>query len=98
MLDIIWDAKIPWYKIKHKAECTTRGGSEDSEDCLGEDIIKYLKKKKESAAMKMEEVIALNDDSSQVLNVFMSMPKKVKKEEVKIKKRIQKRWKMLQMV
>eukprot|EP00957_Ditylum_brightwellii_P087805 6686901-Ditylum_brightwellii.AAC.1 len=36
--------------------------------------------------MRVEEIIVLDDDNSDGLNVFMSRPKKVKKEEVKIKK------------
>eukprot|EP00957_Ditylum_brightwellii_P095262 7256278-Ditylum_brightwellii.AAC.1 len=55
--DGIQDVKFALYKIKQKAECISGNESEDNEKYLGEDTIKYFKKKsnEESVAMNVKE-------------------------------------------
>eukprot|EP00957_Ditylum_brightwellii_P181027 13790811-Ditylum_brightwellii.AAC.1 len=61
--DVIQDAKIAWCEIKQKVECIT--GNDSDKEYVGEDFTKYLKKtKEEGVAMRMEEVISLDSDSS----------------------------------
>eukprot|EP00957_Ditylum_brightwellii_P100717 7676133-Ditylum_brightwellii.AAC.1 len=75
------------HPVKQKAECITGNDSGGGKEYLGEDIARYPKKTKaESVAMKVEEVITLDSDSSSSsgLSAFMSRSKKVKQEEVKI--------------
>eukprot|EP00957_Ditylum_brightwellii_P058216 4414623-Ditylum_brightwellii.AAC.1 len=71
--DVIQDAKIAWYEIKQKAECIAGNDSDNNKEYLGEGIAKYLKKMKaEIVAIKVEEVIALDSDSSSSgLSAFM---------------------------